>query len=125
MELLARNRVGVAQTIYHTLVLLITVMPYEPGFLKSIQNSQIYRCNFGSALHVCPPRYDGRMGQDFRLTKRYNSELLEVFCEKSLQPIFRPAIQSFYQKTGIGCNVSFLTNEEIANYYLKKISAPR
>jgi hypothetical protein len=43
-----------------------------------------------------------------------NSELLEVFCEKNLQPIFRPAIQSFYQKTGIGCNVSFLTNEEIA-----------
>ena len=49
-----------------------------------------------------------------------NSELLEVFCEKSLQPIFRPAIQSFYQKTGIGCNVSFLTNEEIANLLSKK-----
>ena len=49
-----------------------------------------------------------------------NSELLEVFCEKSLQPIFRPAIQSFYQKTGIGCNVSFLTNKEIANLLSKK-----
>src|SRR6056300_451703 len=49
-----------------------------------------------------------------------NSELLEVFCEKNLQPIFRPAIQSFYQKTGIGCNVSFLTNEEIANLLSKK-----
>ena len=49
-----------------------------------------------------------------------NSELLEVFCEKSLQPIFRPAIQSFYKKTGIGCNVSFLTNEEIGNLLSKK-----
>ena len=49
-----------------------------------------------------------------------NSELLGVVCEKSLQPIFRPAIQSFYQKTGIGCNVSFLTNEEIANLLSKK-----
>ena len=49
-----------------------------------------------------------------------NSELLEVFCEKNLQPIFRPAIQSFYQKTGIRCNVSFLTNEEIGNLLSKK-----
>jgi len=49
-----------------------------------------------------------------------NSELLEVLCEKNLQPILRPAIQSFYQKTGIGCNVSFLTNEEIANLLSEK-----
>lgn len=48
-----------------------------------------------------------------------NSELLEVFCEKNLQPVFRPAIQSFYQKTGIGCNVSFLTIEEIGNLLSK------
>jgi hypothetical protein len=45
--------------------------------------------------------------------KGTNSEVLEIFCENRLQSVFRPAIQSFYQNTGIGSNVSFLTKDEL------------
>lgn len=49
-----------------------------------------------------------------------NSESLEIFCETQLEPIFRPAFQSFYQNTGIGIKVSFLSREEIQASLSKK-----
>ena len=52
-----------------------------------------------------------------------NQQILQVICEKKLQPIFRNAIQSFYKETGIGCTTAFLTIEEISDFLLNKKDA--